>query len=344
MKNFLFLIPALCAIFLLQDGTAAKENRNEADKVIVAYVTSWKGDIPDPFYMTHINYAFGHVNDTFDGVRIDNEERLREIVRLKEINPKLRVLLSVGGWGSGGFSEMVATKEKRRLFAEDCRRVVQEFALDGIDIDWEYPTSSAAGISSSKRDKRRFTLMMKEIRKAIGEDKDLTLATVCSAKYVNFRAIRKYIDFVNIMSYDMGSGDKHHAALFPSDNTGGCTTSEAIVAHLKGGVPHDKLVVGIPFYGRGLERYYKSLRYSQIDQVQGLSKSWDEAAQAPFLSDSTGRFVFGYEDPRSIDLKCQYLNALHLRGAMYWEYSGDNENGDLRKAVYKGIFNALPNE
>ena len=49
-------------------------------KVVVAYVTSWSEVMPDPQYMTHINYAFGHVNESFNGVKIDNEERLRQIV------------------------------------------------------------------------------------------------------------------------------------------------------------------------------------------------------------------------------------------------------------------------
>ena len=118
----------------------------ESDRVVVAYVTSWSRVIPDPFCMTHLNYAFGHVNDTFDGVRVDNPERLHQMVALKKMNPDLKVMLSVGGWGSGRFSEMAMEGKRRKSFAEDCIRVVEEFGLDGIDIDWEYPTSSAADI------------------------------------------------------------------------------------------------------------------------------------------------------------------------------------------------------
>jgi chitinase len=99
--------------------------------------------MPDPAYVTHINYAFGHVNDTFDGIRIDNENRLKSLAGLKKTAPKLKIMLSVGGWGSGRFSEMAATAENRKKFARDCLRVVNEFKLDGIDIDWEYPTSNA---------------------------------------------------------------------------------------------------------------------------------------------------------------------------------------------------------
>ena len=158
--------------------------------------------------------AFGHVNESFDGVRIDNEERLKQIVDLKKQNPELKVLLSVGGW-QVCFSD-VANDEYRRAFAKDCDRVVKEFDLDGIDIDWEYPTSSMANISASPDDTENFTLLMKDIRAAIGDQKELTLATVASAKYIDFKAILPFINFVNIMAYDMASAPKHHSALYRS--------------------------------------------------------------------------------------------------------------------------------
>ena len=148
-------ILAVLAILML---TATAFGKKKADEtVIVAYVTSWTNEVPDPSTMTHINYAFGHVNDTFNGVRIDNPDRLRMIVGLKAKNPALKVMLSVGGWGSGRFSEMAATTENRMAFAKDCKRVVEEFGLDGIDIDWEYPTQSQAKISSSPQDTENFT-------------------------------------------------------------------------------------------------------------------------------------------------------------------------------------------
>ncbi len=130
-------------------------------KVVLGYVTSWNPAMPDPKLLTHINYAFGHVTDTFDGIRINVPERLHEVVKLREQNPRLKILLSVGGWGSGRFSEMAADEGFRLSFARDACRVVDEFALDGIDIDWEYPTSDAAGISASADDTDNFTLLMR---------------------------------------------------------------------------------------------------------------------------------------------------------------------------------------
>lgn len=307
-------------------------------KVVVAYVTSWSEVMPDPQYMTHINYAFGHVNESFNGVKIDNEERLRQIVDLRKQKPELKVLLSIGGWGSGRFSEMAANDEYRRAFVADCARVVKEFALDGIDIDWEYPTSSMANISSSPDDTENFTLLMQDIRAAIGNEKELTLATVASARYIDFKAILPSVDFVNIMAYDMASAPKHHSALYPSGHSGDITSDGAVTAHLKAGVPPSKLVMGMPFYGRGGDGYPSFQDYNKVGNTDTqYTEKWDEVAQVPYLADKNDTLVFGFENPRSLAIKCQYILDKDLLGGMYWDYSGDNEQGDLRRTVAENL-------
>lgn len=70
--------------------------------------------------------------------------------------------------------------------------------------------------------------MMKELRKAIGKKKLLTLASVASGKYIDFAAIEPYIDFVNIMTYDVANPPYHHAPLFRSDLTRGTSCDEAV--------------------------------------------------------------------------------------------------------------------
>lgn len=311
-------------------------------KVVVAYVTSWSEVMPDPQYMTHINYAFGHVNESFNGVKIDNEERLRQIVDLRKQKPELKVLLSIGGWGSGRFSEMAANDEYRRAFAADCDRVVKEFALDGIDIDWEYPTSSMANISSSPDDTENFTLLMQDIRAAIGNEKELTLATVASARYIDFKAILPSVDFVNIMAYDMASAPKHHSALYPSGHSGDITSDGAVTAHLKAGVPPSKLVMGMPFYGRGGDGYPSFQDYNKVGNTDTqYTEKWDEVAQVPYLADKNDTLVFGFENPRSLAIKCQYILDKDLLGGMYWDYSGDNEQGDLRRTVAENLLGKL---
>lgn len=333
------MILSVLAVLLSCSSKAGELRMASSDaKVIVAYVTSWSSVMPDPQYMTHINYAFGHVNESFNGVKIDNEERLRQIVDLRKQKPELKVLLSIGGWGSGRFSEMAANDEYRCAFAADCDRVVKEFALDGIDIDWEYPTSSMANISSSPDDTENFTLLMQDIRAAIGNEKELTLATVASARYIDFKAILPSVDFVNIMAYDMASAPKHHSALYPSGHSGDITSDGAVTAHLKAGVPPSKLVMGMPFYGRGGDGYPSFQDYNKVGNTDTqYTEKWDEVAQVPYLADKNDTLVFGFENPRSLAIKCQYILDKDLLGGMYWDYSGDNEQGDLRRTVAENL-------
>ena len=91
--------------------------------------------MPDPTLMTHLNYAFGKVTDTFDGMTIQNTDFLRKVMKLKEQNPELKIILSIGGWTAGNFSEMAADARCRMGFAQDCKKAVDEYGLDGIDID-----------------------------------------------------------------------------------------------------------------------------------------------------------------------------------------------------------------
>lgn len=72
----------------------------------------------------------------------------------------------IGGWGTkaDGFSQMARDKTKREAFTEECKDIIDTFGLDGVDIDWEYPTSSSSGIVSSSSDTQNFTLMMRDIR------------------------------------------------------------------------------------------------------------------------------------------------------------------------------------
>jgi chitinase len=314
----------------------------QSPKVVLGYVTSWTQSMPDPNLLTHINYAFGHVNDTFDGVRVSSPERLHRIWTLKGHNRDIKILLSIGGWGSGGFSEMAASEENRKKFAADCRRVIDQFAIDGIDIDWEYPTSDAAGISASADDRANFTLMMRDIRAAIGYDKLLTLATVANAgsDFIDFRAIDPYIDLVNMMTYDMSSnGRSHHSGLYRSGFSARITAHEATESHLAAGVPRDKLVMGVPFYGRATSALRGYTDYRRLIQMTGYPEQWDAVAKAPYLTDPvTGEMVAGFDNPLSLKLKTDYIRTRGLRGIMYWEFDGDDAELSLSKTIFYGLY------
>lgn len=324
----------LCLLTVLTLMGACAEKK---EKIVLAYVTSHGQTLPDPNIVTHINYAFAHVDSTFSKLIIDNEQRLSDITALKKTAPHLKVLLSIGGWESGGFSEMAATHDNRSSFANDCRQAIADFNLDGIDIDWEYPTSSAAGISSSPDDIVNYTLLMKELRAAIGPDKLLTLASVHNGDYIDFKAINPYIDFVNVMVYDINRPPYHHAALYRSPLVGNGCGEEAIEAHLQKGVPAEKLVLGIPFYGHAAPPMSDFISYDAILSQQDYNVCWDSIAQVPYLADQEGKLVCSYENPASIASKCAFVKQRGLLGIMYWEYNSDGEKGTLRKAVYDGM-------
>ena len=328
MKHlYTILISLLCSLVSMPELSAL-----DKDYVVIAYVTSWK-DVPvDPSVMTHINYAFGHVNDTFDGVRIDNPRRLMQIVDLKSVNPELKVMLSVGGWGSGRFSEMASDPQRRMSFAEDCLAAVVRYGLDGIDIDWEYPTSDAAGISSSPDDRENFNLLMRDLRTVLGEERLLTLASSAYAEYIDFHTCIQYLDFVNIMTYDMANAPYHHAPLYSSENTKG-TCEGAVKAHVDAGVPLSKLVLGVPFYGRGGTRMPKFVDYKDIELKDGIVEMWDDVAEVPYLADQDGNLVLGYDNAKSLALKCAFIKNIGLLGGMYWEYAGDDASGELQKVL-----------
>lgn len=329
---------ALCLPLRAQPGMGERRPSHYTDpkdKVVVAYVTSWSEVIPDPTLMTHINYAFGHVTDSFDGLRIDNPDRLRTLVALKEKNPDLRVMLSVGGWGSGNFSQMAASEGKRKSFCARCAETVAEFGLDGIDVDWEYPTSSAAGISSSPADRENFNLLMRDLREALGRDRLLTLASAAGARYIDFPGCIRWVDFVNVMSYDMGGRSNHHSALYGSPVSGRMSCDAAVRLHLEAGVPREKLVMGLPFYGKGSPEAGWNHDFGKMEPLasKGFSTRWDGVGKVPYLVDGDGKFVFGYDDARSIGIKCDYIVERGLLGGMYWEYAADDGKATLARTV-----------
>ena len=333
MKRVLALACLLAVVLSMWAG-----KHKDDGPVVAAYVTGWHEfkELPDCSVLTHINYAFGNVNKTYDGVTIKHPERLRQLVELKK-DHKIFILLSIGGWTAGGFSEMASIDRRRKAFAKDCKRIVKEYNLDGIDIDWEYPSCSEAGISSSPADIDNFTLLMKELRKALGKSYLLSCATIADARFVDFKAIEPYVDLVNIMMYDVGNPPYHHAALYRSEMSGRVTAQEALQLHLEAGMPVNKLVLGVPFYGRSVKGFGDTA-YGALVKRTDVTRMWDDVAKVPYLV-KDGEFVCTYEDTESLAWKCRFVKETGMRGAMYWEYRCDDEAGTLRNAVWHGIMN-----
>lgn len=295
--------------------------------------------------LTHINLAFGLVRDGV--LDLSGLTHLELLPKFRDWNPEIRIVLSVGGWGAGGFSTMAMTEEGRRRFALSCREAVERFHLDGIDIDWEYPCSDQAGIDCSPRDRENFTLLLRELRSQLG-GKLLSIAAGAGEYFIRdteMDQVARVVDYVQLMTYDMRSGFSHqaghHAALYAGKGDhSGLNTDAMVKLFHSAGVPLEKMVIGAAFYSRhwtgvpdcdhGLLQEAESVgnggpRYSDLTEdflrEKSFTRYWDEEARAAYLWN--GSEFISYESPEAIRQKCLYVREKGLLGIMYWEHSCD---------------------
>lgn len=331
----IFACSLYCANAVAQGGAGEAT----ISKKVVAYVTSWSSITPDPNVMTHINYAFGGVGDDYK-VFGEGVSRMQAIVKLKQQNPDLKVLISVGGWGRGKFTPMTKSEEGRKTFAASCVKFCEDYGLDGIDIDWEFPGNNSSGEQSPTDEKQNYTLLMRDLREALGDKYLLTMASSSNPGYYDYKSCIQYLDFVNVMTYDMASDPNHHSALYRGGEVGNgwSVAHESIQKHLNAGIPADKLVMGLAFYGNSGHGSQISLQQIKDGIESGKwTDHWDDVAKVPYVTDANGTFAYGYDDERSLSIKCQYILDNDLAGGMYWEYANDDDFGTERTTVYEKL-------
>ncbi len=139
---------------------------------------------------------------------------LQKLPALRKQNPDLKVLLSVGGWGARGFSGAAATAESRAVFIRSAQKIIQQYGLDGIDLDWEFPVNGARGlVASQPADRDNFTALLKSLREAVGEQKLVTIAVGANAEspksWVDVKAVAPVLNYINLMTYDMAYGTQY---------------------------------------------------------------------------------------------------------------------------------------
>jgi chitinase len=252
--------------------------------------------------LTHLNYAFANIADGEiaignPSVDTDNFAKLRA---LKKKSPRLKTLISVGGWEwSGQFSNVALTPESRAKFAASGVAFIRQHGFDGVDVDWEFPV--AGGMDSNVRrpeDKQNFTLLMKALREALDDagrqDKRhylLTAAVGNNDAYLRNTepaAIGQTLDWLNVMTYDMtgpwSPRSGHVAPLYrdPAMTGPGLdprnNVSEVIGQFLAAGVPAGKIVMGVPFYGYSWKACPAELN-GQYQACGGKGRgTWEEGA------------------------------------------------------------------
>ena len=370
-----------CVLFILGSfctpAIVARTKASPAKPEIIAYVFK-RDDLIQPREiapqkLTRINYAFALIQ----GGRIVNgyandDQNLAALVALKQENPSLAVLISVGGWlGSGNFSDMALTKQSRSLFIDSAVEFVERHQLDGLDIDWEFPGQLGAGNHFRPEDKHNYTLLFKELRKRFDKEEKvlhrhlfLTTATGAASAFLEnteMGEVQKYVDTVNLMAYDYyeptdDAVTGNHAPLFtdPSDPKR-ISADRSVHEFERTGVPANKIVLGVPFYGHawggvedadhGLFRSGKPVpnafaHYSDIQTTMinnGFIRYWDSVASVPYLYNSERKIFVSYEDPESLALKCKYVLENKLRGVMFWDYAAD-PTGALLDTIDTGLW------
>jgi chitinase len=336
--------------------------------------------------LTHIHYAFAKVSlngqlvlgnpgedihREYPGPAVIVEGRhvngnFGELFRLKQRHPELRTVISVGGWdGSDEFSKMASTPAGRDEFAASCVDFVRRYGFDGVDIDWEFPVSGGVreGVGDPS-DRQNLTLLLKSLRSALdsfgkktNRHYELSIAAPAgdeNLKHFDLPAIHPLVNYINVMAYDLwGSwfdATAFHAPLSRSQNApsffSGRNVEDAVTVFLSAGVPRDKIVVGVPFYGRGVKGVPAKARglfqphagaasgtwgdemfgYRDLyeNYLEKYPTYWDADAQASWLyAEQREGLMISYEDRRSVALKADYVRQHRLGGIMIWELTMD---------------------
>ncbi|MDZ4769126.1 MAG: glycoside hydrolase family 18 protein [Chloroflexota bacterium] len=341
--------------------------------------------------LTHINYAFVNISETGEcilgdewadtqHVYLGNDAgspppgNFNQLNLLKEAYPHLQTLISVGGWTwSGRFSDMALTTESRQRFAASCVDFMLRYGFDGIDLDWEYPTGGGnVGNIERPEDQENFILLLAEFRAQLdaqgstdGRPYLLTIAAGAGERAyatLDWSRIHPLLDWINVMAYDMSGAwsdlTGFNAPLFDStaNPPEGTSVDTALRAYLALGVPSDKLVMGVAFYGRGwagvaadgdgLHQSFASLpegrwsagtfEYNELtpDMMNSYTRFWDETAQVPWLYNADDGIMITYDDPESLAVKAEYVRENGLGGVMLWELSQDTTESALLSALF----------
>ncbi|MFD8422831.1 glycosyl hydrolase family 18 protein [Streptomyces sp. NPDC059466] len=338
--------------------------------------------------ITHINYAFGNVTngqcaigdsyadydkaftadqsvsgvaDTWDQPLRGNFNQLRE---LKAKYPNIKILWSFGGWTwSGGFAQAAANPA---AFAQSCYNLVEDprwaDVFDGIDIDWEYP--NACGLSCDTSGAAAYKNLMQALRAKFGTGNLVTAATTADGTSggkidaADYAGASQYVDWYNVMTYDFfgafaAQGPTAPHSPLTSYNgipTPGFTTADAIAKFKAKGVPANKLLIGIGFYGRGWTGVTQDApggtatgpaagTYEQgIEDYKVLKTSCPATGTVAGTAYAhCGNNWWSYDTPATIGTKMSWAKTQGLGGAFFWDFSGDTSNGELVSAVNTGL-------
>ncbi len=311
--------------------------------------------------LTHVIFSFCHLSGNelaVDSAR--DSVAIRNLVGLKRQHPRLKVLLSLGGWGGcETCSPVFSSASGVRQFARSVKALTAEYGTDGIDLDWEYPAIEGyPGHPYDPADQVHFTQLVKALRQELGPEALVSFAAGGFKAYfdrsIDWQAVIPMVDYVNLMSYDLVGGYSkvtgHHTPLYSNPHQEG--SADFGVNYLVNmGVPARKIILGAAFYGRvwgevapdrnGLYQtgVFKSfVPHHQFDSVLTAERGFvfyrDTAAAAPYAYSAKLREFATFDDTASLDAKTRYANENGLGGIMFWQLTDDRADGGLLQAIW----------
>ncbi|KAI5697575.1 hypothetical protein M8J75_012443 [Diaphorina citri] len=390
-----------CAIFTSSTSSNDQEThirvkRGSSEKRVVCYYTNWSVYRPgtakftpqniNPYLCTHLIYAFGGLDKEnglrpFDKYQDIEQGGYAKFTGLKTYNKNLKTMLAIGGWNEGStrFSPLVADEDRRKEFVKNVLKFLRVNHFDGLDLDWEYPAFRDGGKSA---DRENYAQLVQELREEFERESEktgrprllLTMAVPAGLEYIDkgydVKKLNKYLDFMNILSYDYHSAFEpavnHHSPLFPLEEDGEynfeaqLSIDHTIKHYLKSGADPDKLVLGIPTYGRSYTLFNpesnqigapadgpESCAFQKIFRIKipathlicSSLKSDDWSVEHPNPR-AMGPYAFkgnqwvGYDDQEIAKDKAKYVNDQKLGGIMFWSIDNDDFRGTCHGRPY----------
>ena len=270
---------------------------------IVAYATDGIIESLIPYdKLTHINYSFLTPKDDGTFNRINNGWKLKLIAQNAHVH-NVKVLISVGGWGwDSQFETVAADPALRSAFVQNLKAFIDEYQLDGADVDWEYPD---AGQSA-----QNFLALIQELDSAM-PDKEITTAVVSHGENgmgILPEALAVF-DFVNVMTYD---GPDHGTMK---------QFEQGLAFWTARGLPKEKIVMGLPFYGDPALPFFKIV-------------AEDSAAAQTDIVDYLGK-TYHYNGIPTVQAKTK-LAMEQASGVMFWTLDFDAQGEfSLVNAIYQ---------
>lgn len=354
-----------------QETTSRKVNGDNGGHKIVCYYTtpamSGSGrrrrsvrsnlypDHIDPYLCTHLNVGIAEIVNGTVYINDDLRVVFNHTRQLKKANRELKVLVWVGGAGVGGFSEMVVNHASRKLFIQSLKATLEQYQLDGVDLDWEFP-------GSGSKNRMHFSQLLHEIRREYQREHrtyilSVAVAAPATIAYLSYdaREINSYADYVNIMTYDYHFYAKEmpqtgfNAPLYRRHDEhaifGTLNINASVHYWLSQGLAKNKLVIGLPTYGHTFQLVSPfntrigapASSYGRVGMIGFASYSeicwfrrhniyvhqvYDVEACSPYLY--AGTEWISYEDERSLECKANYIKENGFGGAMIFSLNTDD--------------------